>query len=526
MCLATLSAAVLCITPTLIESAHASDHGGDDLDAPDVDDFDTTDIDLDAADIDLDTVDIDVDNSGPGNADDFDVVDDDLSSLADDNSGHGSGDDDDLDGGDIDNSGHGGSDDSDLNQSDDDHSGSSGDGGDNSDSDASNSGSGGDSDNSGSGSSNSGSGDDNSGHGSGDSGHEDSEQASSSLASEETIYSIETDADGGEHVLGEVIFVGTTHDLARALNLGFAEITAQNLSSGGTMARLSLPNGANLDQAVTLLRNAAPNAIVTPNTIYRHAQSSSAPTPRSLARPHNDVRLRGIVGVIDTGVDPALLPRSDALLSQTSFAGAHTVPHEHGAMVASIAVSHGARVHVADVFGRSTDGALVASAERIAAAIDWMVANRIAVVNISVEGPNNAILQEMVRRAAERGHIIVAAAGNGGPAARPVFPAAFDGVLGITAIDESLRPYVRANRGPYIDFAAQGVNVRVTLGDETTQVSGTSFAAPVIAAEAAAHLHTPSPTESARVVGRMRERAEDLGAPGRDQIFGWGALPN
>ncbi|MEQ1493785.1 MAG: S8 family serine peptidase, partial [Terricaulis sp.] len=144
--------------------------------------------------------------------------------------------------------------------------------------------------------------------------------------------------------------------------------------------------------------------------------------------------------------------------------------------------------------------------------------------NISVEGPDNAVLAEMVRRAAERGHIIVAAAGNGGPAARPSFPAAFDGVLAVTAIDESDRPYVRANRGDYIDFAAPGVDINVDVNGSMARVSGTSFAAPVIAAEAAAHLHAPSPAESARVLTNLRARAEDLGAPGRDNIFGWGAL--
>jgi subtilisin family serine protease len=83
---------------------------------------------------------------------------------------------------------------------------------------------------------------------------------------------------------------------------------------------------------------------------------------------------------------------------------------------------------------------------------------------------------------------------------------------------------VRANRGAYVDFAAHGVNVQVSVGGATAQVSGTSFAAPIIAAEAAAHLQTPSPTGAARVVNRLRDRAEDLGAPGRDNTFGWGAL--
>lgn len=236
------------------------------------------------------------------------------------------------------------------------------------------------------------------------------------------------------------------------------------------------------------------------------------------------MRVRGTLGVIDTGVDGAALPMSNSLLSQRAFAGPAPVARDHGSMVASIAVSRGVRVHVADVFGHSTDGALAASADRIAAALDWMIAHRIAVVNISIEGPENGVLAEMVRRAAERGHIIVAAAGNGGPAARPSFPAAFDGVLAVTAIDESDRPYIRANRGDYIDFAAKGVDVNVDVNGSVARVSGTSFASPIIAAEAAARLHAPSPADSARVLTALRARAEDLGAPGRDNVYGWGAL--
>ncbi len=228
--------------------------------------------------------------------------------------------------------------------------------------------------------------------------------------------------------------------------------------------------------------------------------------------------------VIDTGVDVDALPASDALLTHVAFAGPRPVARQHGSTVASIAISRGMRVHVADVFGHSADGSLAASAERIAAALDWMIAHRVPVVNISVEGPDNAILAEMVRRATQRGHIIVAAAGNGGPSAGPSFPAAFENVLAVTAIDASGRPYFRANRGSYIDFAAPGVDVTVDVDGSTVRVSGTSFAAPAIAAEAAAHLHEPSPSASARVLTRLRAQAEDLGAPGHDNVFGWGAL--
>lgn len=428
----------------------------------------------------------------------------------DDNSGHGGGGDDWDDWDDHDSSGPGSGDDDDH-----DNSGpGSGDGFD--DDDNSGPGSGDDLD------------DDNSGPGNGDdedhSGHDDDRDdfdAAAGAYIDDAIYSVEYDSHGDEYMPGEIVFVGAARDLAVALNLGFGEMRVQNLSSGGIMARLTLPARTDMNQAVAMLAQATPDAIVTPNNIYRSAQAQRAAAVGPSSR--RTSRARGTMGVIDTGVDAASLP-ADTLLSQRAFAGPQPVAHDHGSAVASIAASRGVRVHVADVFGHSQDGALAASAERIAAAIDWMIDNRVAVVNISVEGPNNAILQEMVRRASERGHIIVAAAGNGGPAARPTFPAAFDGVLAVTAIDESNRPYIRANRGAYIDFAAPGVNVIVDVGGASERVSGTSFAAPVIAAEAAAHLHTPSPAESARVLTRLRDRAEDLGEPGRDNVFGWGAL--
>lgn len=380
---------------------------------------------------------------------------------------------------------------------------------------------------------------DNSGHGSGGddggSGNDDADDDNSSSGrhneddhagganlDEHAIYSVEYDSHGDEFMPGEIVFVGAARDLATALNLGFQEISVQNLATGGIMARLSLPPRIGVERAAVMLAEITPGAIVTLNNIYRSAQVSRTPAAAH-ASVRRVARSRGTLGVVDTGVEAASLP-IDALLSQHAFAGPQPVAREHGSMVAAIAVSRGVRVHVADVFGESADGALAASAERIAAAIDWMIAHRVAVLNISVEGPDNAVLAEMIRRAAQRGHIIVAAAGNGGPAARPSFPAAFDGVLAVTAIDETGRPYIRANRGAYIDFAARGVNVSVDLGGQPERVSGTSFAAPVIAAEAAAHLHAPSLVESARVVARLRDRAEDLGEPGHDSVFGWGAL--
>jgi subtilisin family serine protease len=83
---------------------------------------------------------------------------------------------------------------------------------------------------------------------------------------------------------------------------------------------------------------------------------------------------------------------------------------------------------------------------------------------------------------------------------------------------------VRANRGNYIAFAAPGVNINVRAGDEDLVVSGTSFAAPLVAAEIARQLQAPSVERARGVLHGLRQRAIDLGAPGRDPIFGWGAV--
>ncbi len=184
----------------------------------------------------------------------------------------------------------------------------------------------------------------------------------------------------------------------------------------------------------------------------------------------------------------------------------------------------GVRVQVADVFGASISNEPVASASAIVAALQWMLDAEVAVINISIEGPENEIIEQLVGEAARNGHVIVAAAGNGGPLDDPAFPGAYEGVLAVTAVDRTGHAYRHANRGDYIDFAALGVDVPVRVGDEYATVTGTSFASPVVAAEIAKALQHPSAAEAARVIAHLRQRAIDHGRPGRDPVYGWGEV--
>jgi hypothetical protein len=155
----------------------------------------------------------------------------------------------------------------------------------------------------------------------------------------------------------------------------------------------------------------------------------------------------------------------------------------------------------------------------LARALDRLLALRVPVANLSLGGAGDAVQRAIVERALGRGLVLIAAAGNGGPDAPPVYPAAWPGVIAVAAHDAADRPYARGNRGDYVTLAAPGVELWLPL-DGGRYVSGTSFAAPMVAARLAWAAARGEPVTPGALCGRAR----DLGAPGRDPVFGCGAL--
>ncbi|MBN9276198.1 MAG: S8 family serine peptidase, partial [Hyphomicrobium sp.] len=124
-----------------------------------------------------------------------------------------------------------------------------------------------------------------------------------------------------------------------------------------------------------------------------------------------------------------------------------------------------------------------------------------------------------------RNVILVAAAGNGGPKAAPAYPAAYSGVIAVTAHDSAGRLYTYANHGTYISVAAPGVDILVpALRNGHMFMSGTSMAAAYVSGimalmlERAPHLR---PEDAMRV---LSETAQDVGESGRDESFGAGRV--
>jgi subtilisin family serine protease len=131
----------------------------------------------------------------------------------------------------------------------------------------------------------------------------------------------------------------------------------------------------------------------------------------------------------------------------------------------------------------------------------------------------------VVRAAIARGHVIVAAVGNDGPSAPPLYPASYPGVIGVTGVDAHNRVLPEAGRGAQVDFAAPGSDmIAAAPNGGYVPVRGTSFAAPIVAGLIARRIGPPSAASATRGEEELARSARDLGARGPDHTFGAGLV--
>ncbi len=160
--------------------------------------------------------------------------------------------------------------------------------------------------------------------------------------------------------------------------------------------------------------------------------------------------------------------------------------------------------------------------------INWLVGENLHAINVSVAGTDNKVMRIIVRKSLANMVILVAAAGNWATDKRPAFPAAYDDVLAVTAFGERGVLYSHANFGPYIDFAAPGVNIYTATPDGGGKLqSGTSFASPYLTVLIALEVARANAKKSAfTAAGNLRsylsKTTVDMGPKGKDQKFGWG----
>ena len=209
---------------------------------------------------------------------------------------------------------------------------------------------------------------------------------------------------------------------------------------------------------------------------------------------------------------------------------ARKAPHVHGTGIAGAIVSHArlmgsapaARILAIRAFGAAPNGAESTSFV-ILKALDYAAAHGAQIVNMSFAGPKDPLIERGIAAAAARGIVMVAASGNAGPKSPPLYPAANANVIAVSATDAQDRLFAASNRGGHIAVAAPGVDVFLPAPDEKYQMtSGTSFSAAYVSGLAALMLERNPAMKPNEVRAILMKTARDLGAPGRDDLFGAG----
>ncbi len=273
-----------------------------------------------------------------------------------------------------------------------------------------------------------------------------------------------------------------------------------------------------------------------PNQASASASLQYASVKLGLADAHVIARGRGVkVAVIDSGVDQSHPALADAISRSFNAAGDRGKEiGSHGTAIAGILKAQGLLKGVAPAaellavrafFSNGAGGEEQSSTAIIMRALDWAVRHEARIVNMSFAGPRDAAVEEAVSAARKRGVILVAAAGNGGPDAAPAYPAAYQDVIAVTATDTQDRLYGKANRGPYIDIAAPGVDIFVVAPARAYRhSSGTSLAAAHVSGIVALLLERDASLDGAEVADILKQGAADLGKPGLDPDFGAGRV--
>ena len=370
--------------------------------------------------------------------------------------------------------------------------------------------------------------------------------------------------DGAELIVTDLSLA----DLEIAKLRGFVASAPTVLRPGQEVTRLRLP-GATREAAQYALRTILPSVSAMPNEIYtivpepadeagteartvieRNRMGPAVPGPcpaeacfgpdliawrAALGTCARDVR----VGIIDTSFDLTHPALQHIKSEQGVFLGgqAPSPSDWHGTAVLSVLAgdpSSGtpgllpdATFLLAAAFLSDADGNASTDTVRLLAALAWLDAQGVDIVNMSFSGPQDAAVAQAIAAMRKKGVLFVAAAGNMGPAAAPSYPAAYPDVIAVTAVNRDGEGYRHANRGDYIDVSAPGVDILLALPRAQQGArSGTSFSAPFVTAIAAARAGGRLPYNAAvegagvALLGDLAVR--DLGPPGRDPIYGAG----
>ncbi|TMJ04898.1 MAG: hypothetical protein E6G97_05215 [Alphaproteobacteria bacterium] len=331
--------------------------------------------------------------------------------------------------------------------------------------------------------------------------------------------------------------------IARQHNLTILAVQRSALT-GGTLVHFRIGGGRPARDVVRAME--AERIVSQPNYVYDAVQQPAAAEPSGanseqyvvsklrLAEVHKIATGKDVlIAVIDSEIDRKHPEFANAIAEQFDAVGQPEKPHAHGTGMAGAIVSQsrlmgiapGARALAVHAFSMSAQQSPQATTRHIIAGLEWALTKGARIVNMSFAGPYDPMLALAMKKASEKGVILIAAVGNAGPKSPPLYPAADPHVIGVTATDEADGLFKGANVGAQVAVAAPGVDVMVPAPAEAYQLTtGTSVAAAHVSGVAALLLERHPNADAATVLEVLTASATKLGTDKRDDRFGWGLI--
>lgn len=240
-----------------------------------------------------------------------------------------------------------------------------------------------------------------------------------------------------------------------------------------------------------------------------------------------DKRVR--VGIIDTGIDynhPDLQSSIRDGICTLDGQSSYLDDYGHGSHVAGTIGANSSRAGMRGI-NPYTDFYVVKAFDRrgnaklsdIIEGLDWLIRRQVSIINMSFSTSNtNNTLSKAIMAAHNHGIVLVAAAGNDGNSSPVDYPARFDEVIAVSAINKKDELANFSCTGPEIDFCAPGVDIGSTWIDGGYAVkSGTSFAAPHVVGTIADILNYHGPMTPDQVRYIMAEKAVTINSLTKEQ---------
>jgi len=243
---------------------------------------------------------------------------------------------------------------------------------------------------------------------------------------------------------------------------------------------------------------------------------------------------RGIhMGIVDGGVDTghAAFKGRDVTFRAFHRKGEKVAANNHGTAVASMLVGGSswgsllpeAKLSAAGVFHKNRKGKPRASANSILQAVNWLIKQKVQIINFSIGGSKNRLMERAIKKADELGIVLIASAGNNGPyTKKKSYPAAYKPVIAIAASDPFDRVARFSSAGDYVEFTTPGVRIWTAVPGGGKNMSGTSFSSPIFAGFTAAAMQYQGLAGTETIRAHFRKSVKPRGKKKWDKYSGWG----